>query len=198
MDDRAPRIEPLPAEEAKALAGSAGVLERMAELSVFRVLLRQPGVAKAVQDLLVALLFRGKLDARLRELLIMRIGWATASVYEWTQHWRVARELDIPAEDLLAVRDWRHSDRFDARDRAVLAATDETLIDGRIGDATWRECCRHLATDAERLELVAAIGCWRMISSLLRSLEVPLEDGVAAWPPDGAAPEADAAKRTPR
>jgi alkylhydroperoxidase family enzyme len=189
VGDTSPRIEPLPADAAKAAAESAGVLPRMAELSVFRVLLRQPGAAKAVQDLLVALLFRGALDARLRELLIMRIGWATGSVYEWTQHWRVARELGVPAEDLLAVRAWRSSERLDARDRAVLAATDETLADGVISDATWREICRHLATDAERVELVAAIGCWRMISSLLRSLEVPLEEGVAAWPPDGAAPE---------
>jgi hypothetical protein len=27
-----------------------------------------------------------------------------------------------------------------------------------------------------------------MISSLLRSLEIPLEDGVEAWPPDGRQP----------
>jgi alkylhydroperoxidase family enzyme len=188
VGDRTPRIELLPAGEAKAAAESAGVVPRMAELSIFRVLLRQPGAAKAVQDLLFALLFRGVLDARLRELLIMRIGWVTGSAYEWTQHWRVARELGIPAEDLLGVRDWRRCDRFDARDRAVLAATDETLADGRIGDATWREICRHLPADAERIELVAAIGCWRMISSVLRSLEVPLEDGVPAWPPDGVGP----------
>jgi alkylhydroperoxidase family enzyme len=197
VGEQTPRIELLPAGEAKSLAASAGVLPRMAELSIFRVLLRQPGVAKAVQDLLVALLFRGSLDARLRELLIMRLGWATGSAYEWTQHWRVARELGVSAEDLLGVRDWRRCDRFDARDRAVLAATDETLADGRVSDATWRECCRHLATDAERIELVAAIGCWRMVSSVLRSLEVPLEDGVAAWPPDGVAPELAPATRRP-
>ena len=39
----------------------------------------------------------------------------------------------------------------------------------------------------ELLELVVAIGNWRLFSSLLRSLEVPLEEGVAPWPPDGEA-----------
>jgi alkylhydroperoxidase family enzyme len=190
VGNTAPRIDLLPAGDAKSAADAAGVVPLMAELSIFRVLLKQPGAAKAVQDLLFALLFRGVLDARLRELLILRIGWSTGSAYEWTQHWRVAREQGIPAEDLLGVRDWRRCDRFDARDRAVLAATDETLADGRIGDATWRELCRHLATDACRIELVAAIGCWRMISSVLRSLEVPLEEGVPPWPPDGVAPGA--------
>ena len=183
-----PRIPLLSPEEARKRAEAAGVLPQMAELSIFRVLLHQPPVAKAVQDLIVTLLFRGTLDGRLRELLIMRLGWATGSVYEWTQHWRVATEMDIAPEDLLGVRDWRSSDRFDARDRAVLAATDETLADGRISDTTWQACCEHLPSEQERIELVAAIGNWRMVSSLLRSLEVPLEDGVAAWPPDGRAP----------
>ena len=183
-----PRIDLLPTEDALKAAETVQVLPQMAELSVFRVLLHQPAVAKAVQDLLVALLFRGSLDARLRELLIMRLGWATDAVYEWTQHWRVARQLEIPAEDLLAVRDWKNSDRFDARDRAVLAATDDTLANGCISDATWAECCKELPSVQDRIELVAAIGTWRMISGILKSLEIPLEEGVAPWPPDGASP----------
>ena len=73
-------------------------------------------------------------------------------------------------------------------DRAVLRATDETLDDGRISDATWTECCRHLTTDEERIELVIAIGHWQLFSTLLRSLEIPLEPGVAPWPPDGRVP----------
>ncbi|MCZ6710626.1 MAG: carboxymuconolactone decarboxylase family protein, partial [Gammaproteobacteria bacterium] len=41
--------------------------------------------------------------------------------------------------------------------------------------------------EAERVELVAAIGNWSLIAQLLKSLQVPLEDGVEAWPPDGQA-----------
>jgi alkylhydroperoxidase family enzyme len=184
----ASRIPLLSAEEAAKVAEQVKVLPQMAELSIFRVLLHQPVVGKAIQDLLLALLFRGELDARLRELVIMRIGWATASCYEWTQHWRVARELGVPEEDLLAVRDWRRSERLAAADRAVLAATDETLERGAISPETWAECETHLGGSRACIELVAAIGTWRMISSLLRSLQVPLEDGVVAWPPDGREP----------
>ena len=43
-------------------------------------------------------------------------------------------------------------------------------------------------------ELVAAIGNWRMFSALLRSLDVPLEDGVDPWPPDGIAPDGSAGR----
>jgi alkylhydroperoxidase family enzyme len=34
----------------------------------------------------------------------MRIGWLTASDYEWTQHWRVAQGLGVTADDLLGAR----------------------------------------------------------------------------------------------
>ena len=189
MDEtRAPRIPLLDVEDARKAAESMGVPEQIAELNIFRVLLRHPQLAKRISDLLMTLLFRGKLDARLRELVIMRIGWATASVYEWTQHWRVAQQLGVSGEDLLAVRDWRSSERFGEAERAVLAATDETLETGAISAETWAACEAQLGGSEERLELVAAIGTWRLVSQLLRSLEIPLEEGTAPWPPDGVTP----------
>lgn len=190
MTANAPRIDLLSLEEAANAARSAGISEQMAPLSVFRVLLRHPDVAEELASTLTTLLFRGgKLDARLRELIIMRIGWRTGSVYEWTQHWRVARGLGIPEADLVATRDWQVAPNLSEADKAVLQATDETLDNGMISDAGWEACCRHLATDAERIELVVAIGNWTMFSQLLKSLRVPLEDGVEAWPPDGRAPQ---------
>ena len=184
------RIDPLSPDQAKTAAEEIGVPAALADLNVFRVLLRRPRVAKAVSDLLFSLLFGGVLDDRLRELVIMRIGWATGSDYEWTQHWRVAREtFNCTDEELLALRDWRTADLFSNEDRAVLAAVDETLETGRIGPETWSACRAHLSDD-ECLELTAAIGTWRLISQLARSVEFPLEEGVVSWPPDGKVPPA--------
>ena len=184
--ERVPLLAP---EEAARAAEQVGVPELLAGLSVFRVLLHNRNVATALHGMLEHLLWKGSLDARLRELVIMRLGWATGSVYEWTQHWAVAVQLGVPEDDLLAVRDWRASSRFGPVERAVLAATDETLARGTISDATWSACAEALGGDPALLvELVAVIGNWRLFSSLLRSLAVPLEDGVAPWPPDGVAP----------
>lgn len=188
MSQSGPRLPLLPVAEARSAASAAGVPELMAELSVFRVLLQHPPVAVVLNDMLDTLLWHGRLNARLRELVIMRIGWSTGSVYEWTQHWRVARHLGVDHDDLLAVRDWERNDRFGAAERAVLAATDETLAHGTISDETWRECAEAIGDAGALVELVVAIGNWRLFSSLLRSLEVPLEDGVDPWPPDGLSP----------
>lgn len=185
-DARIPMLDP---DEARAAAERVGVPAGMADLSVFRVLLRHEDLAARVNGLLHQLLWNGALDARLRELIIMRIGWRQGSVYEWTQHWRVARMLEIPEDDLVAVRDWAASDRFGPAERAVLAATDETLGAGAISSRTWAELEATVPDERARLEVVIAIANWSMFAQLLRSLEVPLEEGVDPWPPDGTVPE---------
>lgn len=192
MDTDKERIPLLSVEDAQKAAREAGVSEQFAGLSVFRVLLRHPEVAKQLAATLQTLLFTGnRLDARLRELAIMRIGWRTGSTYEWTQHWRVARGLNIPEQDIVAVREWRTAPHLSDADRAILQATDETLDHGRIFEATWNKCCQHLRSVEERVELVIAIGNWTMFSQLLRSLNIPLEEGVVPWPPDGRVPPKD-------
>jgi alkylhydroperoxidase family enzyme len=183
------RIPRLPVEEAKAAADEARVPDYMAELSIFQVLLNHPTLARALNDLLATMLWHGRLEPRLRELIIMRIGWLTACDYEWTQHWRVACGLGVPAEDLLAVKEWSTHDGFGGPECAVLAATDEVVRDGAVSPRTWTACERELGSDsAVLIELVTAIGAWLMIASILHSLEVPLEEGVASWPPDGQPP----------
>lgn len=89
------RIPLLSLDEARARARGSAVPEYVSELSVFRVLLHHPTLARRFNDLLGQLLFRATLDARLRELVIMRVGWVTGSVYEWTQHCR----LEVPLEE---------------------------------------------------------------------------------------------------
>jgi alkylhydroperoxidase family enzyme len=185
-----PPVPLLPEPEAHAAAQDAGVPPYMAGLNVFRVLLHHPRLAGAVHGLLSTLLFDARLDARLRELVIMRVGWLTGSEYEWTQHWRVARSLGVDEDDLLAVRQGRTHPRWGPTERAVLAATDDALVHGRLGPDSWDACRRQLGGDPQvLLELVTAIATWRMIAVLLSSLEVPLEPGVASWPPDGLAPD---------
>lgn len=183
------RVPGLPLGEAKAAADEAGVPDYMAELSIFQVLLNHPRLALTLNDLLATMMWHGALDSRLRELVIMRVGWLTACDYEWTQHWRVATRLGVPAEDLLGVRDWPAYQGFGPTERAVLAATDDVVRDGVVSAENWAACERELGCDRTVLvELVAAIAAWRMVASILRSLNVPLEEGVASWPPDGRSP----------
>jgi len=181
------RIPLLDIDEAVAVAEEHGIPPMLADLNVFRAVLNNPGVAVALNGMLHRLLWKGTLDVRLRELVIMRIGWVTGAVYEWTQHWHIAVGLGVDEADLVGVRDWQAHEGFGSVERSVLSATDETLADGTISDSTWAACAEHLDTP-HLIELVAAIGNWGLFARLLRSLNVPLEEGIDPWPPDGLSP----------
>jgi hypothetical protein len=77
MQERLGRLSP---KQARAAAVEAGIPEYMADLSVFQILLKNPAVAAGVNGLLSTLIWKGRLDGRLRELVIMRIGWTTGAV----------------------------------------------------------------------------------------------------------------------
>jgi alkylhydroperoxidase family enzyme len=175
-------------EATREAAARVGVHDAVVGLSIFRVLLRRPRTAKALSDLLFSLLAGEALEHRLRELVIMRIGWATGSNYEWTQHWKLALEhFGCSEDDLLGVRDWRAAGHFGETERSVLGAVDEILATGTLTEQSWQGVRSHLSEDAA-LELVAAVATWHWVSQVTRSLDVPLEEGVASWPPDGTPP----------
>jgi alkylhydroperoxidase family enzyme len=176
-------------DEARAIGKEVGVPSTMAGLNVFRIMSRHPALAGVVAKQLAMLLYRGnELDGRLRELIIMRIGWRTGALYEWTQHWPVALRIGLTEAEILAVRDPANATCLGPAELAVIAATDDVLDHGAVGEASWRACAEHLSSHAERLELVAVICNWNTFSILLKSLQIPLEDGIAAWPPDGLPP----------
>src|ERR1700726_658412 len=91
------RVSMVSLERARELGEAMGLPAGRTQSEAFRVLANNPGVARVVYSQLIQLLENNKFDTRLRELMIMRIGWVTGSAYEWTQHWRVAATAGISA-----------------------------------------------------------------------------------------------------
>lgn len=102
------RIPLLDDATAETVAASVRIPKFVADLNIFRATLHRPQLARAM-NLLGAVLLQGdarpgadgaepSLDPRFRELAIMRVAWLTKSNYEWTQHWRIARAIGVPAE----------------------------------------------------------------------------------------------------
>jgi alkylhydroperoxidase family enzyme len=186
------RVPMVSLEHARELGQAMGLPARRTQSEAFRVVANNPGVARVAFSQLLQLLENNTFDTRLRELMIMRIGWVTGSGYEWTQHWRVASTAGIPPEDVLAVRDWQNSDRLTPADKAILAATDECLEGKSISDSAWAEVTKHITDPGQQVEFIIAMGNWMSFSLLFRNLHIPLADGVAIWPPDGQASPAAA------
>jgi alkylhydroperoxidase family enzyme len=171
----------LTVEEAKRRAIEAGINEQFATLNVFRAMLHNPKAAGAVANLLTTLLFRNTLDARLRELVILRTGWRCASEYEFCQHVQVAKRLKMSEEEILGVRNPAACRAYSELDRAVIAMTDELIDGSRVSPATWAILEKALSP-GDLVELLLAAGNWRMFAIFLNSAGVPLDAGVASWP----------------
>ena len=85
------------------------------------------------------------------------------------------------------MRDWRNSERLTPADRAILAATDESIAGKSISDAAWAEVAKHVTEPGQQVEFIIAMGNWMMFSLLFRNLRIPLSEGLMVWPPDGLA-----------
>jgi alkylhydroperoxidase family enzyme len=182
-----PRVPMVPLEHARELGDAMGMPARRTGSEAFRTVANNPGVARVAFSQLMQLLENNKFDIRLRELMIMRIAWVTGSVYEWTQHWRVATTAGIPAADILAVRDWHDSRCLTDADKAILGATDSCLAGGSISDTAWVAVAKHVPDPAHQVEFIIAMGNWLSFSLLFRTLRIPLAEGLMPWPPDGVA-----------
>jgi len=171
----------LPVEEARRRAKDAEMSEEFGALNVFRAMLHNPTAAGPVARLLGTLLFRGKLDKRYRELVILRTGWRTASEYEFCQHVQVARRLGMSNEQILGVRDPDACRSYTDLDRAVIRMTDELYDTARVSAPTWHILERSFST-GDLVELLVAAGNWRMIATFLNGAGVPLDAGIESWP----------------
>jgi len=130
-----------------------------------------------------------KLDAKLRELAIMRTGIVGDSRFEYSQHLKVARMVGVPEEKLAAIKGWTTSDLFTTVERAVMAATDEMLSRTLVEDETFAALQKHLS-DAEILELFVVIGLWRMHGLIVRALHLEYDDDTTARMKEVPAPTA--------
>ena len=176
-------------QEALVRGRELGIDDYIAQMNLFRVLLNYPAIARELNSTIMAIVTGQKLVSdTLRELIVMRVAWLAHSEYEWSQHWLVARYFGLTEEQLAAVRHWQDAGCFSAEQRAVLAATDELLLQHRISTATRAVLREHFPGDEAMIELVTCIANWHMFALLLNGLDIPLDDNMLAWPPDGRAP----------
>lgn len=122
-----------------------------------------------------ALLRHGKLNPRLREIVILRTAKLSGSVYEWTQHVPIAKAAGVTDDQVAAIENWESTGCFSELDRLVLRFTDEVARNVKGSRQTLDELKKHLGA-GEIVELIMAVGFWGMVARVLETTEVDLED----------------------
>jgi alkylhydroperoxidase family enzyme len=125
------------------------------------------------------LLLRSELPRADVELVVLRTACNCRSRYEWAQHVALAERAGLPGPVVAAVPSWADHDRFTARQRLLLLATDELHARQAITDPTWARLTAELR-EPELIELCMLVGHYEMLAMTLNSLGVEAEPGALA------------------
>jgi alkylhydroperoxidase family enzyme len=117
-----------------------------------------------------------KLDPKLRELGQIRTGFVCESQFVFSQHCKTARSVGLREEKIAAVPAWSTSDVFSPVERALLAYTDELVLQGgRVQDAIF-EKLREFLSDEEILEFSYITCTYQLHSTMCRALRLEYDD----------------------
>jgi 4-carboxymuconolactone decarboxylase len=121
---------------------------------------------------------RGRLPARLRELIILRTAWNCRSRYEWGQHVDIGLRVGLTDDEIARVP--RGPAAFPGTAEGVaLQACDEMCRQQFIAEDTWRLLGAHHREKA-LIELMLLIGHYVMIAGFLNSSGLVLEPPIEA------------------
>jgi len=116
----------------------------------------------------------GKLDKRDKELVILRVGKLRASEYELQQHRRLARSRGVDQVLQNRIFVGPTSEGLTDRQRALLQAVDEFVLERNVSDQTYAALSEHLNRQ-QIIEFCALAGHYDAIAGILATLRVPMD-----------------------
>ncbi len=152
-----------------------GLLARPIALNL--ALVNSPGALRAFGGLGHYIRHGSTLDARLRELAILQVGYLARAPYEWSHHIKIGHEFGVTDADiqgLIAETEGRPSS-LDSLTRTVLRAAREITANGAVTDASWAELAKAL-DNAHLVDLIVTIGFYCGVVRVLASLQIAVED----------------------
>ncbi len=184
MPDRpeTPRVAPAAAADldapAQALLSGATPPGSRAT-NIFATLVRHPGLFRRWLPFGGKLL-AGKLPARDRELLVLRVAWRCRSEYEWGQHVLIGTAAGLTDDEVRRIRGGPDTPGWDAFDATLLRAADELHDDSCIGEQTWRALAARY-DERQLIEVPMLVGHYHLVAFALNSLGVQREPGVPGF-----------------
>ena len=162
-------------------------LEALPPLNIFRALAHAETCLRPALRLGGALLGAQELDAKLRELAILRVARLTGAEYEWVQHAAIGRAVGVSDEQLTALADGdAQAPCFDERERLVLQAATEVVESHGLSEATFTRA-REQFSPREIVELIVAAGYYQLLAGLMNSIDIDLDEPVGSALVDSAA-----------
>ena len=174
------RISYIEEKDHPELAGIIGRIKglRGGVINIYKLLLHAPALAATWFDHVNATR-KTTLSGRLREIAIVRFAQSGRYQYALQQHIpRISLSEGLTLDECEALKDWRASKLFDARERALLAYVDAMAKGPEVPDAEFDALRQHFS-EPEIVELTVIVGTYIMHNRVFTALRVDLEPAKA-------------------
>jgi hypothetical protein len=148
-----------------------------------------PHLAPFFETWLDTFVFHGRVDAKLRELTILRVMWRCNQATEWGNHYGLARAAGVTPEEVLAIRTPTPERDLDGPVALVVRAADEVVDDGVLSEGTMAALPSVFPDQNLRAEFLYLVAGYRMYATVSASRRDPYRGERAPWPPDGVGPD---------
>jgi len=177
-----PRVEPVvlaqASPEIRSMLDPSGSGRDIA--AVYRTFARHPKLYVPRQILSEYIRTKSTLSPRVREMLILRIGWRCRSAYEWAAHAPAGRRAGL-TDDQVRMLARPGYDGWNAADAAIVRAADELFDDDVISEGTWKALDEQF-DEKQLLDVLITTGGYRMVSMVLNTFGVPAEPNSEPFP----------------
>jgi 4-carboxymuconolactone decarboxylase len=143
----------------------------------YNLLLRSPGAAKPMLDLLDYLRFHTSVPTRLNEFAILIQGRAWRSQVEWHAHYPLALKAGVSAQTLAGLKALRRPDAMQPDEAAVYDFCTELYGSHGVADATYARVRQFLSAQ-QVIDLTLVNGAYVGLASLMAMGEQGLPPGV--------------------
>lgn len=151
-------------------------------INLFRALINAPEGFSKFHAIAEWVRWECELDPRLRELLILQVGYLMRDEYEWSHHIQLSAQFGVTDDDIRALIDHAEGRRstLGRVELLVLKATTQLTLDRTIDMQLWT----HLEDEfsAERLtEIVMIASFYSMVARVLGGLRIEVEEDFARF-----------------
>lgn len=143
--------------------------------NVLGMFANHPALAKAYFTFNGHILWASSIDARHRELVILRVGAVRRAEYEFAQHVYLGQDAGLTVAEIERIIEGPQAEGWSPLEAALLSAVDELIADARIEDATWATLAETYDTQ-QLMDLVFTIGAYELLAMAFRTFDVPMDE----------------------
>jgi alkylhydroperoxidase family enzyme len=177
-----PRIAPIdPPFPAEIQAEFDKIMRGAPPLLLFRTVARNPRVLQ--RFFAGALLDRGSISLRLRELMILRTCAQCGAEYEWGVHIAAfgAKAGWTPEQTKSTAHGGPQDDCWSAQEQSVIRLADELHATSGVSEELWRQLSAAFLPD-QLIELVMLAGLYHAVSFMINAFQVQHEESAPRFP----------------